>query len=73
MKYRKKRPPWRLVHARQRVVADGVIHRLRYWGTGSSVKSTIMLCLCAQRGDPFARRLWAATIAEYLKRCATVG
>ena len=42
---------------------------LRYWAksVGSVENDTAGLKLCVDRGDPFAKRLWAKIIAERLR------
>ncbi len=42
---------------------------LRYWAEslGSVENDTARLKLCVDRGDPFAKRLWAEIIAERLR------
>lgn len=71
MKYRKARISRRWKSARMSVITSGMMEGTRYWAVGSASINTIMLYLCAKRGDPFAQRIWAKTTVRYFELCAT--
>ena len=71
MKYRRTRISRRWKSARMSVITSGMMEGTRYWSVGNAYINTVMLYLCAKRGDPFAQRIWVKTTVRYFELCAT--